>query len=95
MAAGEHDGLLAERGYLAHDGADGGEGAEIITPQGERLARLWGESDLLTAECLRHGVWDGLEPAELASVVSALVFESRRDVGPVPRVPTYRQTRPG
>ena len=52
------------------------------------MARLWGESDLLAAECLRHGVWDGLEPAELAAVVSALVYESRRDLGPVPRVPT-------
>jgi ATP-dependent RNA helicase HelY len=72
-------GLLGERGYL-----DG----ETITEHGERLARLWGESDLLAAECLRHGVWDGLEPAELAAVVSALVYESRRDVGPVPRVPT-------
>ena len=71
--------LLGERGYL-----DG----ETVTPQGERLARLWGESDLLTAECLRHGVWDALEPAELAAVVSALVYEARRDVGPVPRVPT-------
>ena len=59
-----------------------------MTPQGERLARLWGESDLLTAECLRHGIWDGLEPAELAAVVSALVYESRRDLGPVPRVPS-------
>ena len=61
---------------------------ETVTPQGERLARLWGESDLLTAECLRHGIWDGLEPAELAAVVSALVYESRRDLGPVPRVPS-------
>ena len=56
-------------------------------PTGRRLARLWGESDLLAAECLRHGVWDGLAPADLAAVVSALVYESRRDVGPVPRVP--------
>ena len=71
--------LLAERGYL-----DG----EQITEHGERLARLWGESDLLTAECLRHGAWDGLEPAELAAVVSALVYESRRDHGPMPRVPS-------
>ena len=72
-------GLLTERGYLQD---------ETVTPQGERLARLWGESDLLTAECLRHGVWDALEPAELAAVVSALVYEARRDVGPVPRVPS-------
>jgi ATP-dependent RNA helicase HelY len=72
-------GLLGERGYL-----DG----ETVTAHGQRLARLWGESDLLAAECLRHGVWDALEPAELAAVVSALVYESRRDAGPVPRVPT-------
>ncbi len=71
--------LLGERGYL-----DG----ETVTPHGQRLARLWGESDLLAAECLRHGVWDGLAPAELAAVASALVYESRRDIGPVPRVPS-------
>ena len=70
--------LLGERGYL-----DG----EQVTPDGQRLARLWGESDLLAAECLRRGVWDGLTPAELAAVVSALVYESRRENGPVPRVP--------
>jgi ATP-dependent RNA helicase HelY len=50
------------------------------------LARLWSETDLLTAECLRHGVWDGLEPAELAAVVSALVYEARGDTA-TPRVP--------
>ncbi|WP_300015549.1 DEAD/DEAH box helicase [Pseudonocardia sp.] len=72
-------GLLSERGYV-----DG----EEITEHGARLARIWGESDLLTAECLRHGVWDGLEAAELAAVVSALVYETRRDNGPVPRVPS-------
>ncbi|MCX6465982.1 MAG: DEAD/DEAH box helicase [Pseudonocardiales bacterium] len=71
--------LLGERGYL-----DGDE----VTEHGQRLARLWGESDLLAAECLRRGVWDGLEPAELAAVVSALVYESRRAEGPVPRVPS-------
>ena len=76
--------LLGERGYLARGEGEG----ETVTPQGERLARLWGESDLLTAECLRHGIWDGLDPAELAAVVSALVYESRRDLGPVPRVPS-------
>jgi ATP-dependent RNA helicase HelY len=71
--------VLAERGYL-----DG----ETVTADGARLARLWGESDLLAAECLRHGVWAGLAPADLAAVVSALVYESRPDVGPVPRVPS-------
>jgi ATP-dependent RNA helicase HelY len=70
--------LLTERGYL--DGDD-------VTDNGRRLARLWGESDLLAAECLRHEVWEGLDPAELAAVVSALVYETRRDNAPVPRVP--------
>jgi ATP-dependent RNA helicase HelY len=70
--------LLSERGYL-----DG----ERITEAGRRLSRLWSESDLLTAECLRQGLWERLGPAELAAVVSALVYESRRDEGPAPRVP--------
>jgi ATP-dependent RNA helicase HelY len=73
--------LLGERGYL-----DG----ERVTADGARLARLWGESDLLGAECLRHGAWEGLDPAELAAVVSALVYESRRENVPVPRVPAGR-----
>ncbi len=70
--------LLTERGYL--------EG-EQLTEHGRRLARLWSETDLLTAECLRHGIWDGLAPAELAAVVSALVYESRGD-NATPRVPS-------
>ncbi|HEY3896593.1 MAG TPA: DEAD/DEAH box helicase [Pseudonocardiaceae bacterium] len=69
--------LLAERGYL-----DG----EQLTEHGRALARLWSETDLLTAECLRHGIWDGLESAELAAVISALVFEARGDAT-APRVP--------
>jgi ATP-dependent RNA helicase HelY len=80
--------LLGERGYLAAEpDTEAGATVERVTAHGERLARLWGESDLLAAECLRHGVWDALDPAELAAVVSALVYESRRDTGPVPRVP--------
>ena len=42
------------------------------------------------AECLRRGVWEGLEPAELAAAVSVVVYESRRDVdagSPLPRGP--------
>ncbi len=70
--------LLRERGYLDGD---------AVTEHGVVLSRLWGESDLLAAECLRHGIWDALGPAELAAVVSALVYESRRDTGGVPRVP--------
>ncbi|WP_027935835.1 RNA helicase [Amycolatopsis sp. ATCC 39116] len=72
--------LLAERGYLA-------EGEDRVTEHGARLARLYSESDLLAAECIRHGVWEGLTPPELAAVVSTLVFEARRDSPGEPRLP--------
>ena len=39
------------------------------------------------AECLRAGVWRGLTPAELASAVSTLVFEARRELAGQPAVP--------
>ncbi|HEX6754831.1 MAG TPA: DEAD/DEAH box helicase, partial [Mycobacteriales bacterium] len=72
--------LLAERGCLAADGA-------TVTPAGRQLARIWSESDLLVAECLRQGVWEPLAPAELAAAVSALVYESRRDAEGPARLP--------
>jgi ATP-dependent RNA helicase HelY len=62
--------LLQELGYLHGD---------EVTTAGRALGALYTELDLVTAECLREGVWDGLAPAELASVVSVLVYESRRD----------------
>jgi len=73
--------LLTERGYLAENVE------ERVTEHGRRLARLYSESDLLAAECIRHGVWEGLTPPELAAVVSALVFEARRDSPGEPRLP--------
>ncbi|MFD3804216.1 DEAD/DEAH box helicase [Streptomyces sp. NPDC058619] len=59
-----------------------------VTAHGKRLARLYGELDLLASECLREGVWEGLSPAELAACVSALVFEARQsDDAVAPKVP--------
>jgi ATP-dependent RNA helicase HelY len=69
-------GVLDELGYLDGD---------TVTPAGQRLTRLYSELDLLAAECLRRGVWEGLNPAELAACVSVLSFESRKqtdDAGP-------------
>jgi ATP-dependent RNA helicase HelY len=60
--------VLTELGYLRGD---------EVTEDGRRLARLYGELDLLASECLRDGVWEGLPPSELAACVSALVYESR------------------
>jgi ATP-dependent RNA helicase HelY len=62
--------LLAERGYL-HDGR--------VTEHGRMLSRIWTEADLLVAECLRRGVWDRLDPAELAAVASVVLYEARRE----------------
>jgi ATP-dependent RNA helicase HelY len=75
--------LLTARGYLAGSGADAGG----VTDAGRQLARIWSESDLLVAECVRAGVWDGLSGAELAAAVSALVYESRREVEAPVRMP--------
>jgi ATP-dependent RNA helicase HelY len=50
---------------------------DAVTEHGTRLRGLFGELDLLAAECLREGVWDGLSPAELAACVSTLTFQAR------------------
>ncbi|MFK4068904.1 DEAD/DEAH box helicase [Streptomyces sp. NPDC029674] len=72
--------LLTELDYLRGDEA---------TEHGRRLARLYGELDLLASECLRAGVWEGLSPAELAACVSALVYESRvGDDALAPKLPS-------
>ncbi len=62
-----------------------------VTPQGERLMRIYTDMDLVAAESLRHGIWDELTPSELAAALSALVFESRRaDDATSPRIPGGR-----
>lgn len=72
--------LLTELDYLRGD---------EVTQNGKRLARLYGELDLLASECLREGVWEGLSPAELAACVSALVFEARAaDDALAPKLPS-------
>ncbi len=63
-------------------------GALAVTTRGQHLMRLYSELDLLAAEAIRRGVWDGLSPAELAAALSVLVFEARRpDDGAEPRMP--------
>lgn len=52
-----------------------------LTEAGHTLARIHAGADLLIAECLEHRVWEGLDPAELAGVVSLCTFENRRDRG--------------
>ncbi len=79
----------ADGGPDAGGGSDAGGGPEAgaVTPAGRQLARIWSESDLLVAECLRAGVWAELTGPELAAAASALLYESRRDDGSPVRVP--------
>lgn len=60
--------LLRRRGFI-----DGWS----LTPSGTVLAGIFHESDMLVAEAVIHGVFDGLGVADLAGAVSALVYERR------------------
>ena len=65
--------MLERSGYL-QDG--------VITQWGSLLAKIYGETDLLIAELIKRGSFDTLNGPEMVSVLSALVFEARRDESP-------------
>jgi ATP-dependent RNA helicase HelY len=72
----------------ALDYLEGSGGASTVTDRGRTLMRIYNEMDLLTAESLRAGLWDGLDASQLAAVLSTLVYESRRpDDASAPRIP--------
>lgn len=75
---------LNELGYLD---------AEQVTPWGRLLARIYGERDLLVAECLRHDAWRGIDASGLAALCCALSYEPRRDGEPEGQWPggSFRQ----
>jgi len=57
-----------------------GEGEELaLTESGRTMQRIYGERDLLVAEALRLGLWEGLDAPSLAAIACALVYEPRRD----------------
>jgi ATP-dependent RNA helicase HelY len=58
-----------------------------LTEAGERLARLYTETDLMLAEAMREGLLDGLRPPELAAVVSCFTYERRGPEGQHPMPP--------
>ncbi|MCW2856329.1 MAG: hypothetical protein JWR52_1944 [Marmoricola sp.] len=61
---------------------------DVVTKRGRTLMRIYNEMDLVTAESLRVGLWKDLDASQLASVLSALVFESRKaDDAQSPRLP--------
>src|SRR5690606_8234043 len=89
--------VLTDLGYLEEVETAPGEADDeagrrtLVTPRGARLMRLYSDLDLVAAEALREGLWDALNPSELAAVLSTLAFEARRpeDAG-APRLPGGR-----
>ncbi|WP_462417539.1 DEAD/DEAH box helicase [Kytococcus sp. Marseille-QA3725] len=76
--------LLVEWGYLSEDGQE-------VTEAGRILQRTYTEKDLLVAECLQRGIWQGLDASELAAVASIIIHEPRRgEVTVNPSMPSDR-----
>jgi len=50
----------------------------MLTPSGQLLRAIYHECDLLIAEAVAEGVFDGLEPESLAGVLSAFTYEAKR-----------------
>lgn len=76
--------VLLRRGYLDADGED-----RRLTERGRVLAGVYADVDLLVAELITRGTFDGLGAAELAGLGALLVHQPRRDDAAVPdRLPT-------
>ncbi|MBT2501200.1 RNA helicase [Curtobacterium sp. ISL-83] len=70
--------VLLQLGYLV----DAGDGEATVAAGGRRLQRIYGERDLLVAECLEAGVWKDLTPAQLAAMAATIVYQPRREDAP-------------
>lgn len=76
--------ILDTLGYLNRDDHNGHRDYQL-TQRGQLLRRLYSERDLVLAQAIVEGVFDHLDPAELAAVVSCLLYEPRRGEGGEPR----------
>ena len=65
--------MLEKFGYLNND---------IITSNGKLLSKIYGETDILIAEMIRREAFGQLSAAELVSIVSVFVHESRKESPP-------------
>lgn len=74
--------LLLSLGYLERV-----SGEPQVTLPGELLRRIYGDRDLLVAECLRRDAFRGLDAAALAAMCCVLSYEPRRDDEGSPRLP--------
>ena len=88
--------VLDELGYLTKDE----HGRTALTVHGRSLRRIYGERDLLVAECLRRGHWKDLDAAGLAAS-DAIIFrgpthdrqDTRTHSLPARRLPAKRIER--
>jgi ATP-dependent RNA helicase HelY len=71
--------VLNELGYIE---------AEKTLPQGQILAKIYAESDLLLTESIRSGIFEHLSASELLSVLSSMIFQARTQETLAPRIPT-------
>jgi ATP-dependent RNA helicase HelY len=59
-----------------------------VTKAGVQLSKIYGERDLLIAQCLKAGVWQKLDPASMATMAACLVYEGRGEESePEPKLP--------
>lgn len=90
-------GVLDTLGYLERAERNGSTDYRL-TQAGQLLRHLYSELDLTVAQALREGVFDGLDPSQMAAVASALVYEARRGNGEshviTPAVTVARWPRP-
>ncbi|WP_461190212.1 DEAD/DEAH box helicase [Arthrobacter sp. Z4-13] len=77
--------VLSSYGYLEPSP----DGRLNISPDGQRLRRIYGEKDLLISQSLRLGAFDDLDAVEVAALASVLVYQAKReDRGMRPRMPS-------
>ncbi|WP_426938381.1 DEAD/DEAH box helicase [Pseudarthrobacter sp. S3] len=77
--------VLSAYGYLEA----GADARLAISPDGQRLRRIYGEKDLLISQALRLGALNDLDAVEVAALASVLVYQAKReDRGLRPRMPS-------
>ncbi|KFI62959.1 DEAD/DEAH box helicase [Bifidobacterium cuniculi] len=77
-------GVLERLDYLVRDDTHGMLDYRL-TEHGQLLRRLYSERDLVLAQAITMGILDDLDAAQLAALISSLLYEARRGEGGSPR----------
>ncbi|GAB3522151.1 DEAD/DEAH box helicase [Arthrobacter monumenti] len=76
--------VLAQYHYVHPAGED-----LVLSEEGQRLRRIYGEKDLLISLSISEGAFDDLDAAELAAFITILVYQAKREEqGVRPRMPS-------